>query len=458
MNSGIVERDVVERPMTEPETTSPGLRCSVCPDPSEGEGEWLAAVEVVPPDRREGSERPPLDLLLVVDRSSSMIGSRIAAAIETARQICLRLTQRDRLGVVAFDSGVHTVLEPGPPAADTADSVAMELTELGVGYGTNISGGWKRAAELIARGGVPGSSKTVLLITDGLPSRGLMKGEELEALATAGRAQGIVTSTVGIGQHFDERLLSAMATAGGGAYRFAEHDEDTPGVADSEVEGMEGVVAESSVLHVGFAKSVRRFEVLHDVPCRAESDGLAIELGRLYAARPRLVLIEIASEPGADSFGAVGLSCLGADGEWAEAGMERILVPAPGQEEADAERVGAALVPLRVARWQQKIWECGRDANPARLIDLMGRAARELGDLSAPFARSAEARDALARFERGCERITNALKNTGAGDAERRRQTEAAYKTMTEESTHSVLGVTRVGGGEPRRHRGWGKR
>lgn len=443
--------------MTEANAISPVLCCRVCPDPWKGDGVWLASIEVNPLEGSEGAERPPLDLMLVVDRSSSMVGARIAAAIETARQICLRLTERDRLGVVAFDSGVHTVREPGPPTAETADAVTMELTELGVGYGTNIAAGWKRASELIARGGIPGSSKTVLLLTDGLPSRGLMKTEELEDLSRAGREQGIVTSAVGIGEHFDEKLLAAMTTAGGGNYRFAERDEDTLAVADEEVEGLEGLVAESAVLHVGFAKSVRRYEVLHDLVCRSDDDGFAIELGRLFAVRPRSVLLQIAAERGTENFGAVGLSCLQGEGEWSEAGVVRILLPAAGQEASDAERVGASLVPLRVARWQQKIWECGRDASAARLIEVMAAATQELDGLDAPLRRSAEARDALARLKGGCKRIMDALKAVDGDEAERRRQTQSAFKSLTEESTLSVLGVTRVGG-ELRRRRGWGKR
>jgi Ca-activated chloride channel family protein len=62
----------------------------------------LVAVEVTPPQAASVS-RPPVDLVLVVDRSSSMVGPRIAAAVEAARQICLRLDARDRLAVVAFD-------------------------------------------------------------------------------------------------------------------------------------------------------------------------------------------------------------------------------------------------------------------------------------------------------------------------------------------------------------------
>ena len=444
--------------MVSPDQTSPDLGCWVCPEPGKAEGEWLVAVEVVPPEGSEESERPPLDLVLVVDRSSSMVGPRIAAAVEAARQICLRLNHRDRVGVVAFDTSVQTVRKPDAPTKDTAAEVVLKLTELGVGYGTNISAGWKRAAELISRGGIPGASKTVLLLTDGLPSRGLRRASELEELTRAGTDQGIVTNTVGIGDRFDERVLSRMAVAGGGAYRFAERDEDTLAVADEEVEGLKALAAESAVLHVGFARAVKRFEVLHELSCRTEGDGLAVELGRLFVGRPRCVLIRLVGDEGVRHLGAVGLSCVGGTGAWTEAGPTRILLPAPGQEASDAEKVGASYVPLRVARWQQKIWECGRDASMSRLSEVMVDAQEELKALPEDLMASDEAKEAVDRFESSCDRITAALRSEGSGEAEKRRQTEAAFKSLTEESTQTMLGVTRAGVGHSRRRRGWGKR
>jgi hypothetical protein len=436
------------------------LGCWVSPDPSGEEGAWIASIEVDAPAALVGEQRPPLDLMLVVDRSSSMVGARIASAVEAARQICLRLNERDRIGVVAFDASVATVLSPGAATAETASEVFVALTELGVGYGTNISGGWKRAAELIHRGGIPGVSKTVLLLTDGLPSRGLMRSSELTKLVRDGAEQGIVTNTLGIGDRFDEKLLARMAMAGGGAFRFAERDEDTIVVADEEVEGLKGLVAESSVLHIGFSRAVERYEVIHEMTCRNEGDGLAIELGRLFAGRARNVIIQLVVDRSTRHLGAVGLSCVGATGDWSEAGPERILLPAPGQEAEDQRRVGAAYVPLRIARWQQQIWDCGRDASPLRLREVLHSAQAEISGLSAELMDSDEAKESVKRFNDACVRIAKLLESDEGDVVERRRQTAVELKTMTEESTKTVTGLTQLGPVLPtsRRRRGWGKR
>lgn len=445
--------------MAADDSGAPVLGCWVAPTPDRGPSERLVAIEVHPPEAPVKSDRAALDLMLVVDRSSSMVGPRIAAAVEAVRQICLRLTERDRLGVLAFDSSVETIRSPGPVTAETATEAVVALTELGVGYGTNLSGAWSRGAEMLNRGGIPGASKTVLLLTDGLPSRGARKTRELEVLVKKGSDRGIVTSTVGIGERFDETLLSRMAVAGGGSYRFAERDEDTTAIAEEEVAGLEAVVAEAAVLHVGFARSVRRYEVLHELPCQIEEDGLAIELRRLYSAVPRVVLLEIEAEEATRNLGVVGLSCLGTAEPWGDLEPARILLPAPGQEAQDASRVGAAWVPLLVARWQQKIWERGRDASMARLMALMSEGRAMFDQLPEELTSSEEAVEAIERFKAGCDRIVEAADHrTQGGEAERRRRTSAAFKSMSEESTQTVLGITRGGGQPSRRRRGWGKK
>jgi hypothetical protein len=334
--------------------------------------------------------------------------------------------------------------------AGVASEVALALAERGVGFGTNISEGWERAADLISRGGVPRASRTILLLTDGLPSRGRKEPEQLAALAAAG-------ATVGIGDRFDEELLGRMAQAGGGAFRFVQHEEDTVTVADEEVEGLTRLGAEEAVLHVGFAPAVERYEVLHDVPCRPDEDGTAIDLGRLYAGRPRGLVIETLSAADALHLGAVGLSCLSSSGEDVDVEPVRMMLPGPGQERLDAERVGLHYVPLRVAEWQRRIWERGRDSDPDRVKAVMKEALETVGALPEELRGSAEARDAISRLHAACDRIVEILDDTGADEAARRSRTSVTMKSLAEDTANTMSGLGTITGSHGKRHRGWGR-
>ena len=434
----------------------PSLGCAVARLDGAADSPLFVTVEVTPP-RPEGVQRPPIDLLLVLDRSSSMVGPRIAAAVEVARQICLRLGEGDRLGVVAFDSYPEVIRPPGPVDERTATELAVALTERGVGFGTNISGGWEVAAELITRGGVPRASRTILLLTDGLPSRGLMSNDDLAALARAGFGRGVVTAAVGIGERFDEELLTRMAHAGGGTFRYAATEDDTVAVADEEVDGLTMLAADRAVLHVGFSPVVRRYEVLNAVPCKPEGDGTAVELGRLFAGRPRAVVVEVACSPGAGHIGAVGLSCLDLAGNVVEVEPQRLMLPAPGQEADDATLVGRHLVPILVARWQRKVWERGRDADASKVREVIELARQDIARLPEPLAASDEARDAIGRLSSVCDRILEILSDRGADADERRTRTEHTLKSLAEQTSNTMLGLGTSSDSAPRRRRGWGR-
>jgi Mg-chelatase subunit ChlD len=70
-------------------------------------------IEVTGRNQNDGSqtERPPLNLALVIDRSGSMGGGRLHAVIEAARGIVGQLGKKDRLSVIAFDDNVSVLFE-----------------------------------------------------------------------------------------------------------------------------------------------------------------------------------------------------------------------------------------------------------------------------------------------------------------------------------------------------------
>ena len=65
----------------------------------------------VPDVPREG-ERPPVNLTLVLDRSGSMSGEKIAKAREAAITALRRLGPRDLFSLVVYDHTVQTLISP----------------------------------------------------------------------------------------------------------------------------------------------------------------------------------------------------------------------------------------------------------------------------------------------------------------------------------------------------------
>src|SRR5688572_14830942 len=75
-----------------------------------GNGEMFLAVDLEARDTAL-AVRPPLNLAIVIDRSGSMRGEKLARARDAARQLVERLEERDRAALVQFDE-VAQVLVP----------------------------------------------------------------------------------------------------------------------------------------------------------------------------------------------------------------------------------------------------------------------------------------------------------------------------------------------------------
>jgi uncharacterized membrane protein len=166
--------------------------------------EEILPVKLKAPDQEEFQSSA---LALVIDRSGSMAGQKIeickAAAVASAEL----LTNKDSIGVYAFDSQVHEVV---PMTKVTSIStIASQIALIGSGGGTNAYPGMVRAREELNR--VNSKIKHMIVLTDGQTS-----GEGYQALASQCQAEGITISTVAVGAGAQVGLLQSIAAAGGG--------------------------------------------------------------------------------------------------------------------------------------------------------------------------------------------------------------------------------------------------
>ena len=130
----------------------------------EQEHDVHAMLEISVPAGPDEEKRPPLALALVVDRSGSMAGAKLAVAKRCARWLVERLRPQDELALVAYDDKVRLLspLEPVQPGR-----LQAAIASLGPGGQTNLSGGWLRGLEQLRAAPADGT-RAVLLLTDGL--------------------------------------------------------------------------------------------------------------------------------------------------------------------------------------------------------------------------------------------------------------------------------------------------
>jgi Ca-activated chloride channel homolog len=238
----------------------------------------------------DAADRIPLNLSLVLDRSGSMSGEKLAAARDAASLLARRLHPEDVLSLVTYDDTVQTV---APPATGVEqEELSRAIRSIQSGGMTNLSGGWLRGRELVAGGRRPEGVNRVILLTDGLANVGITDPAALTGLCREAREHGVTTTTIGFGADYNEHLLRAMADAGGGHTYYIERPDQAPGIFEEEMEGLLSLCAQNVTVDLAPAAAVQLTTVHHSFPRAPVPGGVRLEVGDLYAREPKKVLLE----------------------------------------------------------------------------------------------------------------------------------------------------------------------
>ncbi len=227
-------------------------------------------------------ERRAVQIGFAVDRSGSMSGPKLALAKVAIAEALQQMLIKDSFAISWFD-GHAFLMEPCQRA--TASAVATTIAavrQVQTGGDTALHDGWALAADAVRKGREPDAVARVLLLTDGQANRGPSKPLQLGSLAARMRAEGVATSAIGIGDDFNEELLTKMATEGGGNFYYAKTPEDLKRFAEIELGEAKEVVASAVALHIRPSDGVR-VDVLSEFPATWTGTELKVNVGDLVS-------------------------------------------------------------------------------------------------------------------------------------------------------------------------------
>jgi Ca-activated chloride channel family protein len=168
-----------------------------------------------------GSQRSPVNLALVIDRSGSMSGYKLQQAKQAARHLVGLLRNEDRLAIVHYGSDVKSL--PSMPATSSNRERMLQYIEgIWDEGGTNISAGLQAGQFQVSQARREFQVNRIILISDGQPTEGTTDEESLKQVVKNIRAEGVTVSSIGVGTDFNEDLMQAFAEYGAGAYGFLE--------------------------------------------------------------------------------------------------------------------------------------------------------------------------------------------------------------------------------------------
>ena len=212
------------------------------PDGNEGdEGYFMATLSASSDLLREGA----LDrqMTIVIDRSGSMAGGKLAQAQVMLRKTIDSLGERDTFNLISFSRDTELLFATPRAATRGNRDEALRFVDGLVADGdTNIEAALRVALEQPTRSGRP---HAVVFVTDGLPTRGERDIDALLQLAKGSRTQRddrpVTSSRIfsfGVGYDVNTRLLDGIARNGDGESGYVRPSEDISDIVGGFVAGL----------------------------------------------------------------------------------------------------------------------------------------------------------------------------------------------------------------------------
>jgi len=245
----------------------------------------------------ESEERPPANLVFLIDVSGSMQTPEKLPLLKNAfRLLTDQLTERDRVSMVVYAGSSGVVLEP--TAGDQKYRIRNAIDRLEAGGSTNGAEGIERAYQLAHDTFIKGGINRVVLATDGDFNVGIVSFDALVDMAERQRASGVALTALGFGtENINDHLLERLADAGNGNYAYVDNLSEARKVLVTQLSSTLCTIAKDVKIQVEFNPAeVREYRLIgyeNRMLAREDFNNDKVDAGEIGAGHRVTALYEV---------------------------------------------------------------------------------------------------------------------------------------------------------------------
>lgn len=240
--------------------------------------------------RHEETERTPVNIAIVIDKSGSMGVNKLAQAKEAAIMAVERLGSDDYVSIITYSDRVN-VLIPSTRVTNTTE-FRRRISSIRSTGRTALYAGTKRGVNELDSFLDENRVNRVILLSDGLANVGPSKPADLERLGRMAAAKGISITTIGLGLGFNEDLMTKLAYASDGNHAFVRNERDLVAIFNKEFGDVLSVVAQDVEIIIDCEIGFRPIKVLGRA---ADIQGrkVRLNLNQIYSAQEKHIILEV---------------------------------------------------------------------------------------------------------------------------------------------------------------------
>lgn len=245
----------------------------------------------------DGAHRTPVNVAIVLDKSGSMDGEKMYKAKEAAKMAVNRLQDEDIVSIIAYDHSVQ-VLVPATKASEK-EEILRKIDQLTADGNTALFAGISKGVKEVRKFMDNRRISRVILLSDGMANVGPSSPYELGDLGASLIKEGISVTTIGLGDGYNEDLMTRLSEASDGNHAFARSADDLARIFNFELGDLLSVVARDVRVIITCPMDVKPIRVLGR---KASVTGRTVtaRINQLYANQEKYLLIEVQLPAAAD--------------------------------------------------------------------------------------------------------------------------------------------------------------